>query len=283
MLFPGSPVLLEVSLNGIHASAAAGEVQYAQNQPLDETRIRRQMEKLGNTPYEWEALEIQTDGNIFVPVKVLNEVRRDALAALEEEILRRHRRAPGKPKAFPKVKSGEKVKSPLPIFVSCEDRSLAAALLEENGVKGMYLPFNLMEEFLEKGVNKDIEMYLSTPYITRGAVPEGFLDAVREWLSRGMKGILVRNLETFGALKEAGLKEKCVLDYTMYTWNNEAEAFWEEQKVLKNTVPLELNEGEIRHRDNRNSEMLIYGYIPLMISAQCVRKNMYGCNRGKSG
>ena len=58
----------------------------------------------------------------------------------------------------------------------------------------------------------------------------------------------------------------------MYTWNDEAADFWKDQKVLRNTVPLELNEGEIRHRDNRDSEMLIYGYLPLMISASvCIK------------
>ena len=69
----------------------------------------------------------------------------------------------------------------------------------------------------------------------------------------------------------------------MYTWNDEAADFWKDQKVLRNTVPLELNEGEIRHRDNRDSEMLIYGYLPLMISAQCVHKNLYGCNHKEEG
>ena len=93
-----------------------------------------------------------------------------------------------------------------------------------------------------------------------------------------MKGFLVRNLESFAVLREAGLADRCVLDHSMYTWNDKAVAFWREQKVSGNTVPLELNEGEIRHRDNRDSEMLIYGYLPLMISAQCVRKNVYGCN-----
>ena len=61
----------------------------------------------------------------------------------------------------------------------------------------------------------------------------------------------------------------------MYTWNDEAEAFWREEGILKNTVPLELNEGELKHRDNRSSEILLYGYIPLMISAQCVRCLLY--------
>ena len=32
------------------------------------------MEKLGNTDFQWEDLNIEINGRIFVPVKVLNEV-----------------------------------------------------------------------------------------------------------------------------------------------------------------------------------------------------------------
>lgn len=281
MLFPESPAMLEISLGETAAFASAGEVQYAQNQPLDEERIRRQMDKLGNTVYEWEELEIQTGGNIFVPMKALNEVRREALVSLEEEILRSRRRTAPLPKAFPKTKNVQGAKSPLPIYVSCETKETALAFCREKGIKGMYLPFNAVEECLPVCLSEGVEVYLMLPYITRGTMPGGFLSQARKWLEQGMTGFLVRNMESFAALKKEGLGEKCVLDYTMYTWNNEAVGFWEEQKVLRNTVPLELNEGEIRHRDNKNSEMLVYGYLPLMISAQCVRKNIYGCNKGE--
>ena len=64
-----------------------GEVQYAQNQPLTEERIRSQMEKLGNTEYEWENLEIQMDENIFIPMKMLNEARREALESLDSQMI----------------------------------------------------------------------------------------------------------------------------------------------------------------------------------------------------
>ena len=70
---------------------------------------------------------------------------------------------------------------------------------------------------------------------------------------------------------------KCILDASMYTWNDQSVDFWREEGVLRNTVPLELNEGELKHRDNTSSELLLYGYIPLMLSAQCVRKNLFGC------
>lgn len=294
MLFPGSPAILQVACRGFEASASAGEVQYAQNQPMDEERIRKQMEKLGNTPYVWEELTIETEGNIFVPVKVLNEVRREALLALEEEILRPGKRdvdlviskseelmsnALENSKKVIKERSGVALASrTLDLYVSCEDTATALALCQEDGIKGMYLPFRSMEQCFNLGRSRGIDMYLSLPHITRSEMPPRYLAQAKQWLEQGMKGFLVRNLESFAALKKEGLASRCMLDYSVYTWNDQAIQFWNDQGVLGNTVPLELNEGEIRHRDNSRSQMLIYGYLPMMISAQCVRKNLYGCN-----
>lgn len=282
-LCPGSPVILTVSCRGFYAAVSLGEVQCAQNQPLTEERVRAQLEKLGNTAYEWESLDIEMDGDIFVPMKTLNEARRQALEALEEEMLRPCRRTAvcARRKPAPdnlRSASGEASHKSLPIYASCEEKETALALYKSEGLQGMYLYGDAMEECLDEGVRRGMEMYLAMPHIMRRELPEEMNSRIRDWLNRGMTGFLVRNLETFAILKKAGLAGKCVLDHSMYTWNDEAEAFWNEQKVLRNTVPLELNEGEIRHRNNQNSEMLIYGYLPLMISAQCVHKNICGCN-----
>ncbi len=99
-----------------------------------------------------------------------------------------------------------------------------------------------------------------------------------EWLENGMKGFLVRNLESYGMLRHLGWQKYCVLDTSIYTWNNESVSFWKKEGILRNTVPYELNEKEIAHRNNSNSEMIIYGNIPLMLSAQCVRKNTLKCD-----
>ena len=278
ILFPGSPAILDLSCRGIHASGAVGEVQYAQNQPLTEERVRVQMEKLGNTPFDWERLDIQMDENIFIPMKTLNETRRQALEALEQELTKPFKRAEAPHVSLKTGQKNKKRTENLPIYVSCEDLDTARSLYKREGIRGMYLPFSVMEKCLEQGLERGLEMYLATPHIMRGKLPQGFLETAGKWLKQGMTGFLVRSLEAFAALKSAGLADKCVLDHSMYTWNDRASAFWEEQKVMRNTVPVELNEGEIRHRDNRHSEMLIYGYLPLMISAQCVHKNLYGCN-----
>lgn len=281
LLFPGSPAILDVSCRGIHASASVGEVQYAQNQPMTEDRVRAQMEKLGNTLYEWEDLQIQMDESIFIPVKMLNEVRRMALEELEKEMLRPYKRQEKGAFSPKKTSKGSEDKKILPIYISCEEKETALALYQREGICGMYLPFEAMDACLDDGVRRGMEMYLTLPHIMRGPVPEGFLPKVKEWLQRGMTGFLVKNLEEFAFLKEAGFAQKCVLDHSMYTWNDASIGFWEKQGIMKNTVPLELNEGEIRHRNNSGSEMVVYGYFPLMISAQCVHKNLYGCDHKK--
>ena len=51
-----------------------------------------------------------------------------------------------------------------------------------------------------------------------------------------MKGFLVRNLESYGMMRRAGLEKFCVLDASVYAWNNEAISFWKEEGVMRNTV-----------------------------------------------
>ena len=138
ILFPGSPAILDVSCRGIHGFASVGEVQYAQNQPLTEERIRSQMEKLGNTEYEWENLEIQMDENIFIPMKMLNEARREALESLENELLKPYKREENNGKKRLSEDAGRKADSPkqknLPIYISCEEKSTALALYKREGL-----------------------------------------------------------------------------------------------------------------------------------------------------
>ena len=280
ILSPESPVILEITCKGQTVTAMGGEVQFAKNQPMEEQRIRQQMEKLGNTDFQWEDLNIEINGRIFVPVKVLNEVRRDALSQLREALIGCQKRAqvtkqPTKSKDL--AACHRRGTDSLPVYVSCERSDTAEVLLNEPGITGFYFPFATMEKYFSPELAASSELYLSTPHIHRGEIPEKWLRSAQKWLEQGMKGFLVRNLESYAVLKKMGYGEKCILDASMYTWNDQSVDFWREEGVLRNTIPLELNEGELKHRDNTSSELLLYGYIPLMLSAQCVRKNLFGC------
>src|SRR5699024_8051627 len=97
-------------------------------------------------------------------------------------------------------------------------------------------------------------------------------------LGKDIDGFLVRNLEELGYLKELGLENKIVCDYSLYTFNDIAGEFLRDLGVLRTTVPLELNGNEIREKDCRRSEMVIYGYYPMMVSAQCIKKTCGACD-----
>ena len=282
-LFPESPVFLTLSCQGESATAFVGEVQYAKSQPVTKERIRQQMDKLGNTPFVWEALDIQMGESIFVPMKTLNEARHQALEELQEKLLAKYRRNKinqSTEAAAPKQRTAfDRADEPIPIYASCETDEAAELLCQAEGIRGIYLPYMLMEKYLQTGLLRGKEMYLSLPHITREDPPKGYTEQLLKWLETGMTGFLVRNLESYSRLAQMGLAEKCVLEHSLYTWNDESIHFWKSQKILRNTVPLELNEKELCHRENTGSEMLVYGRLPLMHSAQCVRKNTTGCNR----
>ena len=61
----------------------------------DAERIEKQMRKTGNTPFEFENIDIELHGNLFVPMQSLNELRRNALEELEKQILHAYRRNEG--------------------------------------------------------------------------------------------------------------------------------------------------------------------------------------------
>ena len=277
ILSPESPAILEVTCKDKTVTAMGSEVQFAKNQPMEEQRIRQQMEKLGNTEFQWGSLNIEVNGRIFVPVKALNELRRDALEQLQEVLIGSSRRKPAEKQRPDRTACETSVKNPLPLYVSCEREDVAEILLKESGITGFYFPFNIMEKYFSPDLASKTELYLSTPHIHRGQIPQKWLQSAEKWMNQGMKGFLVRSLESYAALKTLGYGKNCVLDASMYTWNDQASDFWREEGALRNSVPLELNEGELRHRENASSEFLLYGYLPLMLSAQCVRKNLFGC------
>ena len=182
ILSPESPVILEITCKGQTVTAMGGEVQFAKNQPMEEQRIRQQMEKLGNTDFQWEDLNIEINGRIFVPVKVLNEVRRDALSQLREALIGCQKRAqvtkqPTKSKD--QAACHRRVTDSLPVYVSCERSDTAEVLLNEPGITGFYFPFDTMEKYFSPELAASSELYLSTPHIHRGEIPEKWLHA---WL-----------------------------------------------------------------------------------------------------
>ncbi len=80
---------LKASVGGqpVDFTAGTGLVQRASHRPLTEADIRDKLSRTGDSPFVFSELTIDTDGQSFLPVSALNQLRRDALAGLSYRLM----------------------------------------------------------------------------------------------------------------------------------------------------------------------------------------------------
>ena len=88
---------------------------------------------------------------------------------------------------------------------------------------------------------------------------------------------MIRNCESFQFLKQHGFDRTILLDHNLYVFNQYSRQFWKRNGVELFTAPMELNAEELNVLGLEESELVIYGRIPVMTSAQCVVKTTNGC------
>ena len=139
-----------------------------------------------------------------------------------------------------------------------------------------------LKEFFQKLREDGIEVFPGMPHIFRQKAADW---AEREYdalCSFPMDGLLIRNYDTFRFLREHGFDKPVILDHNLYVFNRHGKGFWKNEGVPEFTAPLELNAGELDRLGIGDAEMIVYGRIPVMISAQCIVNTVSGC-AGKSG
>ena len=101
----------------------------------------------------------------------------------------------------------------------------------------------------------------------------------KDWSKIGFDGWLIRSMEEIGWLKERGFSKPIKADHMLYTYNRKAMQMWNDQGLISDTIPVELNAREIWQRGTKNSEMIVYGRIPMMVSAQCIKRTVRQCDQ----
>lgn len=89
----GKDLELVVSDGKNEVSVTGRSPEKARNQGINEERIKEQLSKLGNTPFILDNIKIDIDNDIFINIKDLNDIRRDAvdkLIMLREDSKRRN-------------------------------------------------------------------------------------------------------------------------------------------------------------------------------------------------
>lgn len=291
-LYPQEKATLTVKCRDAEITVAGEKAQEALSQPMSRERIEKQLRKTGNTEFEFSFLKAEIGEKVFLPMQSLNELRREALETLEKVICEKYRRSG-------EVKDPEEDKTELSMeeevlsgwTASVRTAEQMEVILEEEAIGRIYVDCTMFPRIWEKDSYVEWitkvhaagkEIYLVMPYIFRERTRKQYEAAYNRIFGAGWDGILIANYESFAFLKEHGYTGRIMTDYNLYEFNQESRKFWKEKGVFEFTAPVELTERELQDLRVKDGEVIVYGYLPMMISAGCIQKTTRGCLK-KSG
>ena len=291
-LYPQEKATLTVKCRDAEITVAGEKAQEALSQPMSRERIEKQLRKTGNTEFEFSFLKAEIGEKVFLPMQSLNELRREALETQEKVICEKYRRSG-------EVKDPEEDKTELSMeeeilsgwTASVRTAEQMEVILEEEAIGRIYADCTMFPRIWEKDSYVEWitkvhaagkEIYLVMPYIFRERTRKQYEAAYNRIFGAGWDGILIANYESFAFLKEHGYTGRIMTDYNLYEFNQESRKFWKEKGVFEFTAPVELTERELQDLRVKDGEVIVYGYLPMMISAGCIQKTTRGCLK-KSG
>lgn len=299
VLREGEPGSLTVKRGDVTYKASIEPVSAALKAPLDKKAAIDRINKTGDTDFEFSHIKAQIGENVFVPNGALNKLRRDAISGLCDKLLKKHYRNDARYAdmsgltALPEhvVKSDaahDEAINDYTTICSCMTRAQLDTLIGYECFDVFYLDFDmydrktLIQQFADdvKSLTKrNKKVYLMLPTIFRSDSSDYFVSIAKELDKVSFEGFVVKNYEELYLTENLFTGKKVILDHNMYTFNDVSKSAFFEHGVSGDTVPLELNSREIMHRNNIGSQMIVYGYYPLMITANCVNKNTKGCDK----
>ena len=264
-LRPGKPAEMEMS-DGIHrACVRGGTVQTAQNRPIDAARVKAQVEKLGDTPFEVRSYSAGIDANAFVPLSELNALRRQAAQMLLD--MRGGKACECGTLVLPKTAAVLPVKTA--IVAQSADPALLGRALAAGADRVVFAPEDIRAHALEAALNELPEHFdLALPPVEC----EADLDALNLWARRHEKRIAHCYISNIGQLHLRWPGEM-IADMHMNIANNLSVAQLRDWGFSCYTPSLELNRGQIEALGGRR-ELIVYGRLPLMLLRHCPLRTM---------
>ena len=291
VLNEGNNSFLTVECKNYVYTATGQTVDKAQKKPLIKEDVAKRLSKTGDTSFVFEELEVIMDDNIFMPNGAINELRRSALEGLKNEILSTYVRDESRcSKQKPAPVADKSADLQAGCSASVETTAQLKEVCKSSLISRVYIDWNRysLNDF-DNEIADDIRLvtsngkkiYIILPAVCRDKT-YNFLLSKQDLLGQSaISGFVVKNYEELGWCLDKFPDREIITDHNLYTYNDYAVNAYHELNISLDTMPLELNGKEIARRSNADTEMIVYGYYPLMTSAQCVHRNSSKCDKCK--
>ena len=258
-LAEGEPSRLTLESRGEKVQVLGQAPQAAEHQPMTREKVLKQLNKTGGSPFSFETLTAQIEGDLFLPVQALNELRRTGFQELEKKL------------TGTRVLTGEggigaqfrpvptKTAAPQSQFVLTaflEETAQLSPVLARGEISVVYLDadgFNpdQWRDIADRCHDRGKQCWLALPQIFRSHA-QRYLGANRHLLCQaGFDGVLIRALEEAVWLKDLMEQENQKtslpfgMDASVYGWNSRSAEVLASMGTSLLTMPWELNSREI--------------------------------------
>ncbi len=298
----GEPMRLQI-IGPEHTITVTGDpAEQAQKAPMQETDIRKQLMKTGNSCIIVSDCDIHMQEGVFIPVHSLNQLRRLAVDAFEQQVIRQYGLTAERHQNEQIPQTAKRFHQP--VREKCNNKQVTDCMIStfdqlravtEFPCRRIYIDSDLYLKDHEHVINylgkhNSCEYALALPYVLR-ARDENYLHRLKEKLREDgsmIRGFLIRNLEELAYVRDLSGEYFSIPDTGLYCFNSETIRFWT-QYCTEFYLPYELNAKEASQLTEQagklhmTASMVVYGTIPMMITANCLKKTSGRCAKEKNG
>lgn len=207
------PSMLRIEGAGVSQVSYGETPQRAQKRPMTKEEIEKQLRKTGNSYVTVTAETITADEDVFIPVKQLNELRREAVAAFEEQVIakngfERRRRETPPASSQPSIRADSSLPPRPQLHVSIQTLEQLQAVCRDScgKIERIYIDSDFymqnidrLGQYVEKCGNSAI--FLALPYVIRES-DNAYFRELTSLLQKNEKGA------ESGSREESGKRKK---------------------------------------------------------------------------
>ncbi len=278
--------------NNIEASVSLDVVpSIALNRPIQKEKIIEQLSKTGNTEFEFEKIEVILDNNLFIPMGILNDLRRTALEKLENLVLEKYTHQ--LQTSFISLPSVSEINSdavnsnykPVSLLLNIINPNFAYNTL--TNVDRLYIPLNYFinpkYETILNTLTCSFNTYIYLPHILKDK-KEHTLNFENIISKFDIKGFVVSHISQLETVSKFNLN--LIANFNLNTYNNISIQNLANLNFSCFTSSVELEKDEINSLNqnaNLEQEIIVYGKTPVMTNNYCYlgksNKCYKECNR----
>ena len=252
-------------------SATAAIPSPAQNAALTRASVTERLSKMGGTGFAITDMTLFLDEGLFLPVGALNALRRDALAALTQEL-----RGGEEAQTKESMPTGAEAPTslPHPTKTAIFYRKDVWEHLRDADIDICFLPYSLLAKETE---GAPLPNGVALPPVLFDDEEERIFPTLTALARRGVRYALVSSLGQISLAREAGLLP--FGDFRLNIANSEAAALYRTLGLCGYLTSAEVSPAAARAL---GGSVIVYGRIPLMLTERCFVKEAFGCGKCES-